>query len=166
MSVGADRRVHRGGTGRRSSTSGRPNAALEELRVTEQQIGAVLGHPHPLRMRARYVMCQATSQLLDHQRSRVMLAELHDEQSRAIGRYHPDTLATQLDLGIADALLGRHTEARRSITEATAHIGDELSWRADLRMRAEVTSKLMLLPNFAWQAFRLLTKAFYPPRQE
>jgi tetratricopeptide (TPR) repeat protein len=139
---------------------GKPRAALAELGAVEQRIERVLGAAHPLRLRAAYAMCQATGQLQDYDRAEPMLHRLYDEQSAVLGQYHPDTLATELDLGIACALLGRKDEARHWITEARTHL-DELGWRADLRLRVEVANKLMLLPGAAWRAFRFVNRVFW-----
>jgi len=85
---------------------------------------------------------------------------LLDRQRNSIGPHHPDTMRTQLDLGIALMLSGDKAAAVPLVTEAERRIGDALGWRAELRNRAWVTGLLMNLPVLVWQLFPHLDNLF------
>jgi tetratricopeptide (TPR) repeat protein len=125
---------------------GRPREALAALTGTEQLIVAALGADHPLRGQVRYAMNQCHGQLKDFHRSRDILAELLPLRARTLGPLHPDTLTTRLDLGIAMILTGSPTEGRRLVTEAHRHLGTEVDWQADVRIRSLLMQGLSLLP--------------------
>jgi hypothetical protein len=146
--------------------SGRPKAALAALADTERRVVQVLGAGHPLRCRVRYAMAQAHGQRHEYRRVRALLAELHDQLLALLGPYHPDTLASELDLGIAMAMLGESDPARAHVDRATKRISAELGWRAELRSRAEVTRMLMRLPPFIWPTFDVVSRWFGSPENE
>lgn len=135
---------------------GRPKQALAALADTERAIARVLGETHPLRYRACYAMGQAHGQLKDYPRQLAILQELLSSEVESLGPYHPDTLTTHLDVGIGLALTGQLVLGRRYVDEAVRHIGDELSWRTELRTRAKISQILMRLPRFLWESVVLL----------
>lgn len=126
---------------------GRPREALTALTETEQLIVAALGADHPLRGQVRYAMGQCHGQLKDFHRNRDILAELLPLRARTLGPLHPDTLATRLDLGIAMILTGSPAEGRSLVTEAHRHLGTEVDWQADVRIRSLLMQGLSLLPQ-------------------
>jgi tetratricopeptide (TPR) repeat protein len=127
---------------------GRPKQALAALDGTQRSIGRVLGDNHPLRFRACYAMAQAHGQLKDYRRQLAILQELLELEVQTLGPYHVDTLTTCLDVGIGLALTGRLDEGKRYVDDAVRHLGDELSWRTELRTRAKTSQLLMHLPKF------------------
>lgn len=139
---------------------GRPKQALAALDETERAIGRVLGGDHPLRYRACYGMAQSHGQLKDYPRQLVILQDLLGSQVRTLGPYHPDTLATRLDVGIGLALTGNLEEGRNYVNEAVRHIGDELSWRTELRTRAKTSQCLMCLPRILWETVVAFDRLF------
>jgi tetratricopeptide (TPR) repeat protein len=137
---------------------GKPDAALSTLTATQHRVHRALGPDHPLGYRVTYAIAQAHGQLNDFERQRVILAELLSRQERTLGAYHPDTAMTQLDLGIALAMLGQRQQAIALVDEAAAHIARQLHLRADLRTRAEVSTRLVRLPSLVWRTYRRFEK--------
>jgi Flp pilus assembly protein TadD len=145
---------------RTSVTRGRPKRALREFAELEPSVGKVFGAHHPLHHWLSYSTAQAHAQLKQYDQVAGILRPLLDRQRDSIGPHHPDTMRTQLDLGIALMLTGDKAAAVPLVTEAERRIGDALGWRAELRNRAWVTGLLMKLPVLVWQLFPHLDNLF------
>jgi len=151
---------------RASVSRGRPERALRELSTLEPSVARAFGERHPLFHWLRYSMAQAHAQLKQYDRVVSLLEVLLRSQLETLGSYHPDTMMTQLDLGIALALTGRKADGEPLVAEAEERIGDVLGWRADLRTRAAVTKLLMNLPPFVWRIFPHVDELFGKKKQE
>lgn len=151
---------------RTSVTRGRPKRALREFAKIEPAVREVFGEHHPLYHWLRYSTAQAHAQLKQYEDVVGILRSLRKRQQESIGPRHPDTMMTQLDLGIALALTGHKPEASELVTEAEQRIGESLGWRSDLRMRAGVTRVLMNLPVLVWQLFPHLDDLFGKKKPE
>jgi hypothetical protein len=143
-----------------SVTRGRPKRALRESAGLDPLVRDVFGEHHPLYHWLCYSTAQAHAQLKQYGEVVDILRPLRDRQRESIGPHHPDTMMTQLDLGIALALTGNKAEAVALITEAEKRIKESLGWRSDLRTRAGITRVLMNLPVFVWQRFPHLEDLF------
>jgi hypothetical protein len=86
---------------------GRPGHALAALSATERVVLRVLGGDHPLRYRIRHGMGLAHAQLREFGRQAELLEDIVEPQIRLLGRAHPETVESRLDLGTALALSGR-----------------------------------------------------------
>ncbi|MGW4520531.1 TIR domain-containing protein [Amycolatopsis sp. NPDC004378] len=151
---------------RASVTRGRPKRALREFAELEPRVRDVFAEHHPLHQWLRYSTAQAYAQLKEYEDVAVILRVLLEKQRESIGPYHPDTMRTQLDLGIALALNGDNDEAVPLVVEAEQRIGEALGWRAELRNRAGITRALMNLPVIIWQLFPHLENLFGKKKPE
>jgi tetratricopeptide (TPR) repeat protein len=151
---------------RASVPRGRPKQALRELAELEPVVVKVFTDRHPLCHWLRYSTAQAQAQLKHYDRAAAILQDLLRVQLETIGGHHPDTMMTQLDLGIALAMTGRKDEAAELVDVAERRIGEALSWRADLRARAAVTRRLFVLPQAAWSLFGLVDRLWWQPKPE
>jgi hypothetical protein len=151
---------------RTSVTRGRPKRALREFAELDPRVRGVFGDHHPLHHWLRYSTAQAHAQLKQYEEVVGILRPLLGRQRETIGPHHPDTMMTQLDLGIALALTGHKAEASLLVTEAERRIGESLGWRSDLRTRAWVTRALMNLPVLVWQLFPHLDDLFGKKKPE
>ncbi|HEY3466186.1 MAG TPA: tetratricopeptide repeat protein [Amycolatopsis sp.] len=138
---------------RTSVTRGRPKRALREFAELDEPVRDVFGEHHPLHHWLRYSTAQAHGQLKQYDEAVAILRDLLENQRNSIGPHHPDTMRTQLDLGIALAMTGHKRTAVPLVVEADRRIGESLGWQAELRNRAGVTRALMNLPPFAWRLF-------------
>ncbi|WIY05133.1 TIR domain-containing protein [Amycolatopsis mongoliensis] len=145
---------------RTSITRGRPKRALREFGDLEPRVREVFRDHHPLHHWLSYSTAQAHAQLKRYDTVVGILRPLLDRQRDSIGRHHPDTMRTQLDLGIALMLTGDKAAAVPLVAEAERRIGEALGWRAELRNRAWVTGLLMNLPVVVWQLFPHLDNLF------
>jgi tetratricopeptide (TPR) repeat protein len=145
---------------RTSVTRGRPKRALREFAELEPLVGRVFRDHHPLHHWLSYSIAQAHAQLKQYDQVAGILRPLLDRQRGSIGPNHPDTMRTQLDLGIALMLTGDKATAVPLVAEAERRIGEALGWRAELRNRAWVTGLLMNLPVLVWQLFPHLDNLF------
>lgn len=151
---------------RTSVTRGRPNRALREFAELEPRVREVFLDHHPLHHWLSYSAAQAHAQLKQYEQVTGILRPLLDRQRESIGPNHPDTMRTQLDLGIALMLTGDKATAVPLISEAERRIGQSLGWRAELRNRAWVTGVLMNLPVVVWQLFPHLDNLFGKKKPE
>ncbi|MGW5718304.1 hypothetical protein ACWEVP_19210 [Amycolatopsis sp. NPDC003865] len=85
----------------------RPEQALAALRRAEPAVRRVLGDDHPLHHRLRHGMGLAHARLREFDRQADLLDGILGPQLRLLGRTHPETVETRLDLGLALALSGR-----------------------------------------------------------
>ncbi|WP_410618217.1 TIR domain-containing protein [Amycolatopsis sp. cmx-8-4] len=151
---------------RTSVTRGRPKRALREFADLDPAVRKVFGEHHPLYHWSRYSTGQAHAQLKQYAEVIGILRPLLESQRKSIGPHHPDTMMTQLDLGIALVLTGHKAEAVPLVVEAEQRISESLGLRSDLRTRAWVTRALMNLPQFLWQVFPYLDDLFGKKKPE
>ncbi|OXM70612.1 tetratricopeptide repeat protein [Amycolatopsis vastitatis] len=145
---------------RTSVTRGRPKRALREFSEFEPRVRRIFGEHHPLYHWLRYSSAQARAQLNQYEDVIDILRPLLEKQRESIGPYHPDTMRTQLDLGISLALTGDKDAAVPLVVEADRRIGEALGWRSELRNRAGVTRALMNLPVIVWRLFPYIDVLF------
>ncbi|WP_329054466.1 TIR domain-containing protein [Amycolatopsis sp. NBC_01488] len=145
---------------RTSVTRGRPKRALREFAELAPLVDRVFGDRHPLHHWMSYSAAQAHAQLKQYATGAGILRSLLERQRESIGPHHPDTMMTQLDLGISLMLTGDKTAAVPLVAEAERRIGQSLGWRSELRNRAGVTRLLMNLPVLVWQLFPHLDTLF------
>ncbi|MEV4150700.1 hypothetical protein AB0J40_44090 [Amycolatopsis sp. NPDC049691] len=84
-----------------------PRQALATLKRAEPVVRRVLGDDHPLHLRLRHAMGLAHARLREFGRQADLLEGVLGPQLRLLGRTHPETVETRLDLGLALALSGR-----------------------------------------------------------
>jgi hypothetical protein len=89
-----------------------PDAALKSLAATEQVVPRVFGDDNPLFLRIRHGMGLAHARLHEFHRQADLLDGVVGPQIRLLGRSHPDTVESRLDLGLALALSGRGPRER------------------------------------------------------
>lgn len=151
---------------RTSVIRGRPKRALREFADLDPAVRKVFGEHHPLYHWSRYSTGQAHAQLKQYDEVVGILRPLLKDQRESIGPHHPDTMMTQLDLGIALVLTGHKDEAVPLVVEAERRISESLGLRSDLRTRAWVTRQLMNLPQFLWQVFPYFDDLFGKKKPE
>jgi hypothetical protein len=151
---------------RTSVTRGRPKRALREFSELEPRVRRIFREHHPLYHWLRYSSAQAHAQLNQYEDVVGILRPLLENQRASIGPYHPDTMRTQLDLGIALALCGDKDAAVPLVVEADRRIGESLGWRAELRNRAWITRALMNLPVIVWRFFPYVDDLFGKKKPE
>ncbi|MFJ7216197.1 hypothetical protein [Amycolatopsis sp. NPDC098790] len=84
-----------------------PRHALAALTRAGPVVRRVLGDDHPLHLRLRYAAGLAHARLREFDRQADLLCGIAGPQLRLLGRTHPDTVETRLDLGVALALSSR-----------------------------------------------------------
>ena len=89
-----------------------PDAALKSLAATEQVVLRVFGDNNPLHLRIRHGMGLAHARLREFDRQADLLEGVVGPQIRLLGRSHPETVESRLDLGLALALSGRGPRER------------------------------------------------------
>jgi len=140
---------------------------MEMLARAEAAIIRVLGEEHPVRYRARHGIALAHAQLSDYERSAAVLRDLLDRQIATLGRHHPDSLLTRLDLGVALLMSRRHAEARPLIDEAERELHRQFGWSTELAFRAKVTRFLgHVLPAPAWELYKLYDRKVSKPKTD
>lgn len=144
---------------------GRPRHALTVLAATEQVVLRVFGADHPLGYRIRHGMGLAHAQLREFGRQAELVEGILEPQVRLLGRTHPETLESRLDLGLALALSGRGPldrattlvdDAARDAAGALG-VGPELAAKARaarqvVRLPASFTSALFAVERLVWPA--------------
>ncbi|MGW5703866.1 hypothetical protein [Amycolatopsis japonica] len=147
---------------------GKPRQAIRALADTDQAIVRWLGDEHPLRLRVRYALAQAYGQLAEYSHQVELLEELLPDQIRILGGQHIETLATQLDLGIALVMgdLGPRERAIKLVDEVTATIRSALGRTTDLSVRATVARQVVRLPQFLVDAFLLHHRTFVAKKKQ
>jgi hypothetical protein len=151
---------------RTSVTRGRPKRALREFAELDPRVRRVFGEHHPLYHWLRYSSAQAHAQLKQYEDVVGILRPLLENQRESIGPAHPDTMRTQLDLGISLALCGDKDAAVPLVVEADRRIGESLGWRSELRNRAGITRALMNLPVVVWRLFPYVDDLFGKKKPE
>ena len=135
---------------------GRARDALPALSNVEQKVARWLGAEHPLRYRALFGLGQAQIQLRAYERSRDILEALLPKQMAMLGAHHPETLETQLELGVALYLTDAAERGRELAGDAGRHLGNAIGRKNDLVTKARAAEALFLLPpSVARLALRL-----------
>jgi hypothetical protein len=138
---------------------GKPHAALRALAETEALVLDRLG-AHRLLFRLRFGIAQAHGQLKEFGRQRDVLAVLLPEQAAVLGRFHPETLETQLDLGIACAMTGDGRRAATLVNEAARALRSGLGLNVDLSAKATVAQGIVRLPPPVLQVMSVVEQFF------
>lgn len=138
---------------------GKPDAALRAFAETEALVRDRLG-AHRMLFRLRFGIAQAHGQLKEFERQRDVLAALLPEQAAALGRFHPETLETQLDLGIAFAMTGERRRAVTLVDEAARALRDVLGWKTDLATKAAFAQRIVPLPHAVLRALSVVDQFF------
>jgi hypothetical protein len=138
---------------------GTPHEALRALAETEALVRDRLG-AHRLLFRLRFGIAQAHGQLKEFTRQRDVLAALLPEQAVALGRFHPETLETQLDLGIAYAMTGDGRRATTLVNEAARALRSGLGLNVDLSVKATTAQGIVCLPYPVLQVMSVVDQFF------
>jgi tetratricopeptide (TPR) repeat protein len=136
---------------------GTPRDALRALAETEAWITGRRGQRRLL-YRVRHAIGQAHAQLHEFGRQRDILLAVLPAQTALLGRYHPETLETQLDLGIAYAMTGDRANAVTHVDEAAAALRRGLGMNVDLSGKATTAQGVVRLPTIALSAMSFLGK--------
>ncbi|WP_372664415.1 hypothetical protein [Amycolatopsis kentuckyensis] len=104
----------------------------DALNRIEPAVRRVLGDDHPLHHRLRHAMGLAHARLRQFDRQADLLDDVLGAQVRLLGRTHPETVETRLDLGLALALSGRGPldRAVAMVDEAARDAGAALAAKA------------------------------------
>lgn len=139
---------------------GRPRHALAALAETERVVLRVLGDGHALGYRIRHGMGLAHARLREFGRQAEIVEGILGPQIRLLGRTHPETLESQLDLGLALALSGRGPlERATALVDDAARdavgVSGELLAKATaakqvVRLPASFTSALFAVERLVW----------------
>lgn len=143
---------------------GKPRQALHVLSEVEQVIIDQLGR-HRLLFRVRHAMAQAHGQLREVERQRDILRTVLPDQTELLGRFHPETLETQLDLGIALAMTGDSGPAVALVDEAARALRHGLGTRVDLSGKATTAQWVVRLPYFLLRTVSIIDRIFGPEKK-
>jgi hypothetical protein len=139
---------------------GRPKEALRALAEAESLVTDRLGD-HPLRYRVRYAMSQAHGQLREYARQRDILLAVRPAQRTMLGRYHPETLATTLDLGVAYAMTGDRAKAVALVDEAAVALRRGIGLNTDLAGKATTAQGIVRLPFLVLRTVSVLERRLF-----
>ncbi|NBH05000.1 hypothetical protein, partial [Amycolatopsis sp. SID8362] len=147
---------------------GQPKRALAVLSATEQVVLRVLGEDHPLRYRIRHGMGLAHAQLREFGRQAELLEDILEPQIRLLGRTHPETVESRLDLGIALALSGRGPRARATelVDGAARDIVEALGAATELSAKAQAAKRVVRLPQPFVSALFTVERLIWPGREK
>jgi tetratricopeptide (TPR) repeat protein len=140
----------------------RPRQALEKLAETDQVVRRVLGDDHRLHHRIRHAMGLAHARLREFDRQADLLEPLRKPQLRLLGRTHPETLETRIDLGLALALGGRGPlgEATKLVDDAARDAETGVS--PALAAKARAARQVVRLPEPFVSALHALERLVWP----
>ncbi len=138
---------------------GEPAKALRALAATEQEVLRHLGR-HRLWFRVRHAIGLAHAQLYEFDRQREVLRGIVDQQAEQLGRNHPETVESLLDLGIALALTGERTEAIRLVDNAARTLRRSLGFDVDLSGKATMAQWVLRLPHVVLMSMMAAGKLF------
>lgn len=138
---------------------GRPRDALRALAEVETFIADRLGE-HRLLYRVRHAIGQAHGQLREFTRQRDLLEKVVPAQITLLGRYHPETLESGLDLGIACAMTGDSAKAKALVDEAAAGLRRVLGTSVDLTGKATTAQMIVRLPFPVLKTMAYLDRLF------
>jgi tetratricopeptide (TPR) repeat protein len=143
----------------RAQLARRPEAALRALGTTEQVVLRVLGDDNPLHLRIRHGMGLAHARLREFDRQAGLLEGVVGPQIRLLGRSHPETVESRLDLGLALALSGLGPRAR-----ATTLVDDAARDAAGaLAAKARAARELVRIPQPFMTALFTFERIVWPP---
>jgi tetratricopeptide (TPR) repeat protein len=144
---------------------GQPKRALAVLSATEQVVLRVLGADHPLRYRIRHGMGLAHGQLREFGRQAELLEGILEPQIRLLGRTHPETLESRLDLGIALALSdGPRRRATELVDGAARDVADAPGVSTELAAKAQAAKQVVRLPQPFVSALFTVERVIWPGR--
>lgn len=143
---------------------GRPREALEKLAETELVVRRVLGDDHRLHLRIRHAIGLAHARLRAFDRQADLLEPLRRPQIRLLGRTHPETLETRLDLGLALALSGRGPldRATRLVDDAARDAETAPGVSPGLSAKARAAKQVVRLPQPFVSALHALELLVWP----
>jgi tetratricopeptide repeat protein len=132
------------------------------LHQTLPRIKARLGERHPLWLRAHYTLGLAHLQLSEFEAARALLETVWTTQHEVLGPHHPETLRTQLELGI----VLKFTDSDRSkqlISQVRDNLPKEIGRKNDLYGRTFLADTLLRatpapLARHLWQLSNLLER--------
>ena len=130
---------------------------MRALAEAESYVMDRLGH-HPLLYRVRYAMSQAHGQLREYARQRDILLGVLPAQTTLLGRYHPDTLATALDLGIVYAMTGNRAKAVALVDGAAVALRRGIGMNTDLAGKATTAQGIVRLPFLVLRTMAVLER--------
>lgn len=151
-------------TGRALLARGRPREALAALAETERTVRRVLGDEHRLHHRVRHAMGLAHARLRAFDRQAELLETIREPQLRMLGRTHPETLETQLDLGLALALGGRGPLGRATglVDDAARDAETAPGISPGLSAKARAAKQVVRLPEPFVSALHALELLVWP----
>ncbi|GAB3168647.1 hypothetical protein GCM10027258_95510 [Amycolatopsis stemonae] len=149
--------------GRALLAAGQPQLALEALTKAGETVRRVLGDDHRLHFRVRHALGLAHARLREFDRQADLLEPLLGPQIRLLGRTHPETLETRLDLGLALALSGRgpREEATRLVDDAAR---EAVGAGPLLAAKARAAQQVVRLPLPFVSALHTLERLVWPGR--
>lgn len=145
---------------------GQPKRALAVLSATERVVLRVLGGDHRLRYRIRHGMGLAHAQLREFGRQAELLEGIVEPQIRLLGRTHPETIESRLDLGIALALSGHGPRDRATglVDGAALDVVDALGVSTELAAKAQAARQVVRLPQPFVSALFTVERLIWPGR--
>jgi tetratricopeptide (TPR) repeat protein/energy-coupling factor transporter ATP-binding protein EcfA2 len=150
--------------GRALLARGQPREALEKLAGTERIVRRVLGDDHLLHLRVRHAMGLAHARLRAFDRQADLLESIRKPQIRLLGRTHPETLETRLDLGLALALGGRSPLERATalVDDAARDAETAPGVSPALAAKARAAKQVVRLPEPFVSALHALERLIWP----
>ncbi|MDT7799873.1 MAG: hypothetical protein QOI78_3306 [Actinomycetota bacterium] len=147
---------------------GQPKRALAVLAETEQNVLRVLGDNHQLWYRIRHGMGLAHAQLREFGRQAELLEGILEPQIRLLGRVHPETIESRVDLGIALALSGRGPRRRATelVDGAARDAVDALGVSTELSAKAQAAKGVVRLPQPFVSALFTVERLIWPGRKK
>ncbi|WP_329055996.1 hypothetical protein OG738_20470 [Amycolatopsis sp. NBC_01488] len=124
----------------------------------------MLGDDHPLHCRVRHAMGLAHARLRAFDRQADLLESIRGPQIRVLGRSHPETLETRLDLGLALALSGRGPlgRATKLVDDAARDAETASGVSAALAAKARAAKQVVRLPEPFVSALHALERLVWP----
>ncbi|WIY06420.1 hypothetical protein QRX60_22175 [Amycolatopsis mongoliensis] len=150
--------------GRAALARGHPREALAALAETELAVRRVLGDDHRLHHRIRHAMGLAHARLHEFDRQADLLETIRAPQLRLLGRTHPETLETCLDLGLALALGGRGPLERATglVDDAARDAETAPGVSPALSAKARAAKQVVRLPEPFVSALHALERLVWP----
>ncbi|VVJ16155.1 Uncharacterised protein [Amycolatopsis camponoti] len=150
--------------GRALLARGHPREALAALAETERTVRRVLGDEHRLHHRVRHAMGLAHARLRAFDRQAELLETIREPQLRMLGRTHPETLETRLDLGLALALGGRGPLGRATglVDDAARDAETAPGVSPGLAAKARAAKQVVRLPEPFVSALHALELLIWP----
>ncbi|MEV6527265.1 TIR domain-containing protein [Longispora sp. NPDC051575] len=134
---------------------GRAEQARMELTRTDADVAGRLGDTHPLRLRSRFLLGQASAQLEDWLNACDLFAFVTTWQRATLGPEHVHTLISQVEYAVALQMTSREEEAAPLFDEVMRTSRRVLGWNNDVFGKALAGRLLRYVPGRAW---RLITR--------